>query len=208
MAREQTGGKGRRGRKWVSPPGNFYGSHLFPTEIDAARRGLYSFVAALAVYDALTEFCSDAALELKWPNDVLLGGAKLSGLLLETGQTHTQSWIIIGIGINLISSPSDLPYAATHLSETADVLPSPGAVYDALSRKMEYWKKEFETKGFEPIRNAWLNRAANIPGKVVVRLPDETFEGEALDLLANGALQVQLANGSKRQVHAGDVYPG
>ncbi len=208
IADQQTAGRGRHGRNWVSPKGNFYGSFLFPTEKPTAQRSLYSFVIALGIYDALKAVCADGGFELKWPNDVLLDGAKISGMLLESGSQHHQPWVIAGIGINLISFPDDTPYPAACLAEHSETPVEPHKMLEALSEKINHWKTVFDGKGFGPIRTAWLERAANVPGPVTVRLPDETFEGEARDLELNGALQVRLANGTIRQVHAGDVFPG
>ena len=207
-AAQQDAGRGRNGRNWVSPKGNFYGSHLFPTEVEPNRRGLYSFVAALAVHDALSELHPAGNFDLKWPNDILLDGAKIAGLLLETGQTHHQAWIVAGIGVNLNSHPSDTPYPATHLSGPLGEDIGPVHFLKVLSKYFDLWRDKFEQAGFFPIRDAWLSRASKIPGKVTVRLPNESFNGEALDLGENGALHVRLSNGTIRQVHAGDVFPG
>ncbi len=207
-ADQQTNGRGRNGRNWVSPKGNLYASHLFATDEPLHRLGLYSFVAAIAVYDTLVGLHPKGSWGLKWPNDLLLGKAKISGMLLETGKTHHQSWVIMGIGINLISHPSDTPYPATSLAVHMPQAPSPQHVLTELSGVFDSWRTEFKTKGFTPIRSAWLERAINLPGKVTVRLAQETFNGEAIDLCENGALQVRLSNGTMRDVHAGDVYLG
>lgn len=207
-AGQQTLGRGRTGRDWISPKGNFYGSHLFPTDLRPDQRGLYSFAAALAVFDTVSELCPNADLTLKWPNDVLLGGAKLSGLLLETGQTHTQAWVIMGIGINVASYPEGLDYAATSLSSLSGETVTLEKLRIKLVDKIDHWKRTLEISGFRPLRVVWLDRAANVPGKVNVRLPTESFSGEAVDLGQDGSLHVRLANGTIRQVHAGDVFPG
>lgn len=207
-ADQQTGGRGRNGRKWVSPTGNLYASYLFPTETSISQIGLYSFVAALSVYDCLRKYHPDGEWGLKWPNDVLLGRSKICGMLLETGKTHQQSWVVLGIGINIISHPDDTPYLATSLQEHISKSPDPASMLNELSAAFSYWKSIFEHQGFEPIRTAWRERAINIPGPVSVRLPAETFDGQAIDLRENGALQVRLANGTIRDIHAGDVFLG
>ena len=208
IANQQNQGRGRRGREWISPKGNFYGSYLFPTDLTPQQRSQYSFVFALAIYDGLKALITDGQFDLKWPNDILLDEGKVSGLLLETGQTHHQAWIIVGIGVNIVSSPKGTPYQATHLSKYSDESIDPIKVQQYLQEQIDHWTSIFETSGFESIRHAWLDRAVNIPGPVTVRLPDETFEGIAEDLKSNGALQVRLANGTIRQIHAGDVFPG
>ncbi len=208
VADQQTAGRGRHGRDWISPKGNFYGSFLFPTEQAPAQRSLYSFVIALGIYDGLKAVHSDGDFQLKWPNDVLLGGGKISGMLLETGSTHHQAWVIAGIGVNLISRPYDLPYAAACLAEHHEAPIEPHELLEQMSPHIIHWKSVFEQQGFGPIREAWLKRASNVPGPVKVRLPDDVFEAQAVDLEPNGALKVRLANGTIRQVHAGDVFPG
>lgn len=207
IADEQTAGRGRRGRDWVSPKGNFYGSFLFPTDLPPGQRSLYSFVMALGIIEALRDV-QPGDYQLKWPNDVLLNGAKISGMLLETGQTHRQSWVIAGIGINLVSSPDDTPYPATHMESLGQDAPKPYEIINHLAERIDHWISIFDRSGFVPIREAWLNQSANVLGPVTVRLPGETYEGEAIDLNPDGALQVRLANGTIRQVHAGDVFPG
>ncbi len=211
-ANQQTYGRGRRGRDWVSPKGNLYCSALFATDLPIGRLGQYSFVAALAAYEALLKIHPIGDFGIKWPNDTLLGGAKISGLLLETGKTHHQSWIIVGIGVNLVSHPEDTPYPATslaaHMDTDVDGALKPKVVLQILSGRFKVWKSKFEREGFEPIRKAWCEAAVNIPGPVTVKLPDEEFEGTAIDMGHNGALQVRLANGTIREVHAGDVYLG
>ena len=207
-ADEQTAGRGRRGRNWVSPKGNLYCTALFQSELPVSQIGLYSFVAALAVYDSLKAMCPDAGLGLKWPNDALLNEAKISGLLLETGKTHHQNWVIVGIGINLVSHPENTPYPATNLTEHIDDVLAPDQLVSILMEKFASWKHIFENKGFDPIRVAWRDAAVNVPGPVTVKLPNEEFVGTAIDMGQNGALQVQLPDGTMREVHAGDVYLG
>lgn len=207
-AKQQTIGRGRNGREWISPAGNFYGSCLFPSGLKAQCIGLYSFAAALAVVETLSDLCPDGEFGLKWPNDILLGGAKVSGILLEAGQTHDQAWVIAGIGINLASHPKDLPYAAAHLEQVSNMPTDFEALLKILDQRFGAWRTVLEEKRFSAIRDAWLARAVNFPGKVNVRLPNESFEGQAVDLGLDGALHVRLANGTIRRVHAGDVFPG
>ena len=207
-ADEQISGRGRRGRDWVSPVGNFYGSVLFPIDLPAAKIGLYSFVAANAVHETLKTLYPSGEFEIKWPNDSLLSKAKISGLLLETGKTHTQNWVIVGIGINLVSHPNNTPYPATSLVAHFGNSPEPQKVLDILIEKFDRWKTIFEEQGFEPVRDYWRTAAANVPGPVTVKLPNEEFDGTAVDIGHNGALQVRLSDGTMRDVHAGDVYLG
>jgi len=149
--------------------------------------------------------------QLKWPNDVLIDGAKISGILLE----NIGDAVTIGIGINLVSHPEGTDYPATNLLEHI----SPEALNDAetiftgaaimlplLAKEFDDGFKQFAAEGFAPIRAAWLSRARGIGDDVVVRLADEEFTGQAVGLLDNGALRVRLADGTIRDVHAGDVF--
>jgi len=206
LADEQLDGRGRRGRDWVSPPGNLYISHLFPTPKGPAELGQYSFVAALAVYDCLQAIFPSGEFTIKWPNDIFLYGEKVSGLLLETGKTNNRQFIILGIGVNLISHPKDAAFPATSLAGHMDGIPDNLTVGRLLAEKLEKWNQSYLKHGFANIRDAWMKHAHNIPGQVKVRLPAEEFEGKAIGLDENGALQVRLADGSIRNVHAGDVY--
>lgn len=214
-ADEQTAGRGRRGRDWVSSKGNLFCTGLYAHDGDIQHAALLSFVAALAVYDLAAAYVPENTISLKWPNDVLIGGAKTSGILLESGHYKGQLWTAIGIGVNLVSHPDNIDYAATHLAAhiPAEDLagaepkyPEPQAALAILSAAFDARRREFMTLGFAPIRQAWLERAGNIPGPVTVRLPGETFEGQATDLGEKGELRVRLENGTVRDVYAGDVF--
>jgi len=190
-ADRQTAGRGRRGRVWTSEVG----------------------AASLAVADTLADYPLTHAPELKWPNDVLLGGAKVSGILLERHKRH----IVIGIGINLVSHPEVPERVTTHLLEhiQPDALLSPeppfagaAGVLPSLARHLDHWVGTYRKAGFGPMREAWMSRSKGLPGPVTVRLPHDTFSGTALDLQPDGALRVQRTDGTIVDVHAGDVFFG
>jgi len=176
-----------------------------------------SFVAALALADTLEHYVPKELISLKWPNDVLLDGKKTSGILLESGQTHHQKWMVIGIGVNLTHHPEGTEFPATHVMEhipaqamegPEPIMTGPDAVLAILANRFDHWNHILGTAGFEPIGEVWTARAYNVPGPVTVRLPNESFTGEAIGLDANGALRVKLSNGTIRDVHAGDVFFG
>lgn len=212
-ANAQTSGRGRRGRSWASESGNLYASGLYPHFGDSRQAAHHSFVAALAVAETLESYIPKELISLKWPNDVLVNGAKISGILLEGGA----DWIIIGIGINLVSHPPDTPYPATHmlehipavkLDDPEPVMTGPQAMLPLLVERFDHWRHELITAGFESIRKAWLARAKGLPGLVTVNLQSESFRCEAITLGQNGELQVRLDNGTIRNVQAGDVFFG
>jgi len=217
-ADKQSAGRGRRGREWTSETGNLFCSGIYPYEGLPQHAAQMSFAAALAVADALAHYVPQQVISLKWPNDALLAGKKTAGILLESGQTHHQKWMVIGIGINLTHHPENTEYPATHvlehisardLSDPENVMTGGAqAVLAILAQRFDHWRHILSRKGFEPIGLAWTERAHNIPGPVTVRLPNEIFTGEALGLDANGALRVRLENGTIRDIHAGDVFFG
>jgi len=212
-ADSQSQGRGRRGRDWVSQTGNLYCSGLFSHTGSLQEAARLSFVASLAVADCLSTYIAAEKIKLKWPNDVLIDGKKLSGILLEGGE----GWFVVGIGVNLVSHPEDTEFPATHLLEHIDdalisapepIFTGPDAILAALATRFEYWRNLVLEDGFEAISRAWLSKACNIPGPVTVRLPKERFSGDALGLDENGALRVRLENGTIKHVHAGDIFFG
>ena len=212
-ADEQTAGRGRRGRDWVSPKGNFYGTACYAfdgTPQDAAK---VSFVAAIAVANALSAYTLTSTPSLKWPNDVLMDGRKVAGLLLEA----KPGLVLIGIGVNLVSHPDGGNIPATHLLEhiapaalNSDEPEFTGAdgFLAILARTFDKAFRKHLAYGFSATRADWTALASGLPGPVTERLPNETFTGQAQSLLENGALRVAAQDGTIRDVHAGDVFFG
>jgi BirA family transcriptional regulator, biotin operon repressor / biotin---[acetyl-CoA-carboxylase] ligase len=207
-ATRQSDGKGRRGREWVSETGNLFCTGLFPHSGTPASAARLSFAAALAVHDTVSSFQPDNETKIKWPNDVLLGGAKISGILLESGTTDGQLWVAIGIGINITSAPDDTKYAATYLN--ADILQERHSyVSDTkqeLFKRFEFWLEIYTRDGFEPLRVAWLERAQGMGDPVTAKLPNKTIEGKAIGMDAAGALELKTRSGETIKIHAGDVF--
>lgn len=212
-ADQQTAGRGRRGRDWSSPLGNFYGTACYAFDGKPQDAAKLSFVAAIAVANALSAYSLTTQPSLKWPNDVLLGGRKIAGLLLEAKTGH----VLIGIGVNLVSHPDGGNIPATHLLEHIDpsALNSDEPEFTGaegflaiLSRSFDKAFRKHLAYGFSATRADWTALASGIPGPVTVRLPHEDFAGQAESLLENGALRVRLDNGTMRDVHAGDVFFG
>ncbi|KAB7739289.1 biotin--[acetyl-CoA-carboxylase] ligase [Parvibaculum sedimenti] len=211
-AERQTAGRGRRGREWVSPSGNFMGTLLLRPQANPRKAAELSFVAALAVHDAVDGLLSPALrpdLKLKWPNDLLHGGKKLAGILLESSGIAggELAWLAIGIGINLAQYPEGVEYPATSLAAlgVTDVTPDDALerLAAAFDRRIRQWR---DVQGFAAIREAWLARAAGLGGSITVRLADETFDGVFAGLAPDGALEVRTASGETRQISAGDVF--
>ena len=194
---EQTGGRGRLGRSWVSEPGNLYVTCLFQTEAAAAAAAQISFVAAIAVHELAARLLPKADFLLKWPNDVLMGGAKFCGLLAEVVDTNPTR-IALGCGINLAHAPKGTPYPVAALGPQF----TPDEVLRTLALSFWNWLKIWdEGRGFPAIRAAWLERTAGVGREVSVDGLAGRFEG----LAADGALLVTLADGTQKQIHAGEV---
>lgn len=208
MAHAQTAGRGRRGREWSSPRGNLMATLLMAPGCAPAQAALLSFVAALAVHDALCAWITPDAVKLKWPNDALVDGRKISGILLETasaGDRRDLPWLAIGIGINLVHAPATANYPATFVNAHG-VAPGPA---DALSVLAAAWDGRFrlwQTQGFSAIRSAWLARAAGLGSPIDVRLAGETISGIFETIRPDGALELLCPDGQRRAIAAGEVY--
>ncbi len=211
VAERQSAGRGRRGREWVSEPGNLYATLLVVDPAPAVASPQICFVAALALHDAVLDACAGLAptrLKLKWPNDLLLDQAKVSGILVEgTTLANGKLAAAIGIGVNCAHHPVETPYPANDFAAAGFDL-SPAVL---LARLGERWNARVRVwdrgEGFAAICAAWLLRATGIGGAIEVRLPDRTLAGtfEAID--EEGALLLRKADGAREAISAGDVFP-
>jgi len=179
-ADQQTAGRGRRGRAWSSPLGNFYGTACYKFEGTPDQAAKLSFVAAIAVANALSTYTVSDQPSLKWPNDVLMDGRKIAGLLLEA----KAGFVLIGIGVNLVSHPDGGNIPATHLLEHIDLsalerdepeFTGAESFLAILSRCFEKAYRKHLAYGFSATRADWTELASGLPGPVTVRLPSETF---------------------------------
>ena len=208
-ARQQTAGRGRRGNQWTSPPGNLYATLLLSDPAPPEHAPELSFVAALATHDAILD-CAPALrqkLALKWPNDILCGGAKFTGILIEGEGVEGGLVVVVGIGVNCRHHPPPANHPTTDLAEAgADV--SAEGLFAALSgtmlRRLTQWRRG---AGFDLIRADWVERATGISGELRVRLPNGEFSGRGEGMDERGRLLIRLADGSLRAVTAGDVFP-
>ncbi len=203
-AERQTAGRGRHGRDWASPLGNLYAStlvRLAPGDPPAATLAL---VAAVALHQSVAACLpADAPpAQIKWPNDLLIAGAKLAGILLE----RAGEAVVIGIGVNLAQSPSGLARPATSLAaQGACVAPEDflEMVREELAAGIARWRRD----GLSPVRDRWLAAAHPAGTALSVHLPgDVPLEGWFGGLDASGALILRLADGATRVIHAGDVF--
>ncbi|MXQ10978.1 biotin--[acetyl-CoA-carboxylase] ligase [Microvirga makkahensis] len=215
VAAEQRAGRGRHGRQWSSPQGNLYASLLLPDPCEAQYAPQLGFVAGLALHEAVESLTGISAprLSLKWPNDLLLDGAKVSGLLLEGHRLDGRGRlaIVIGFGVNVAFAPSGTPYPAVALQAVRPGL-TREAMFRALSaafaRTFAAWRNAARMNAadpFGPIRRLWLERAAGIGQEVAVRLPSGERRGIFEGLDRSGRLQLKTVSGAEL-IDAGDLY--
>lgn len=210
VADEQSQGRGRNGRAWQSPKGNLYASLLLRLSVSASVATQLSFVAALAAHDAIASQLQPqetGGLRLKWPNDVMLGGAKVAGILIESlgwpGSNDLAA--IVGIGINVSSAPSGLDRDASSLGLEPSAC---AAIFAALVSSFETWLGRWaEGNGFAAIREAWLSRALAVGEAVSVNLNSSAIRGIFRGLDERGALKLETPAGVVITVTAGDIYP-
>jgi BirA family biotin operon repressor/biotin-[acetyl-CoA-carboxylase] ligase len=210
VADRQVSGRGRRGRQWVSEPGNLYATLLLYDPAPPVSSAQICFVAALAVHDAICDCVpvfDQTRLRLKWPNDILLDGKKLVGILVEGAMSGTTQAVVVGFGVNCAHHPSDTPYAATALAN-AGLGVAPAVLFERLSARMlnrlAQWQRG---RAFAATRDAWLSRALGLGSEIEVKLPERELSGrfEAID--DEGALVLALSSGHREIIRAGDVFP-
>lgn len=214
MTLDQTAGRGRRGRAWQMPPGNFAASLALRPAGGPADVALLSFVAALALHEALAAVCGPAArLSIKWPNDVLLNGGKVAGILLESGGAGGQvAALAVGIGVNLAAAPPPgalVPKAAPAVSvlgETGHVV-TRDEFLDIVAPAFARWQGQLTTWGFGPIRTAWLARAAHVGQTVTARTGQGSRTGVFEGIDDTGAL-VLATDAGREVIPAADIFFG
>lgn len=210
LALHQSAARGRRGRDWVHPTGNFAATLVLPGPLAPATAALRSFVASLALYDAFAAATGrPGSFALKWPNDVLLNGGKVAGMLLETIGPRGDA-LSIGIGVNLAQAPGADQVEAgavrpvSLLSETGASV-SPADFLDLLAPAYARYEAQFATYGFAPIRTAWLDRAARLGTQITARLPAEAVSGRFDTVDEQGQLVLSTPQGLRR-IAAADVF--
>lgn len=205
MARCQLAGRGRRGRAWADPVGNFAASLVLRLGEPPARMALRSFTAALALHDALVSLTGlEGAFALKWPNDVLLNGGKLSGILLESGD----GVLVLGIGVNLRTAPPAAPdasFSPVSLRGETGLMIAPERLLDQLAPAFVRWEAQLQQFGFGPVRNAFLQRAARLGEPIVARTMSGALEGRFDTIDDDGALVLATPQG-RVTVPAADVF--
>jgi BirA family biotin operon repressor/biotin-[acetyl-CoA-carboxylase] ligase len=207
VASEQSGGRGRRSRAWVSPRGNLYASVMEIMAVPPAVAATLGFVAGVALVEALKSLGVEA--RLKWPNDVLLDGAKLSGIALEAETIEGgRVAIVTGIGVNVASAPQGLPYPAASLAG-AGIAISLEALFAALSdRWIDTLRLWDDGRGMPKLREKWLTYAAGVGGEVTVQISGTTVAGVFETIDEQGHLIIATSDGRRMPIASGDVFFG
>jgi BirA family biotin operon repressor/biotin-[acetyl-CoA-carboxylase] ligase len=214
-ARNQTLGRGRSGRAWASVPGNLFASLLVPVHCPPAAAHQISLVSGVAVYDAVRRAANAAEVEisglrLKWPNDLLVGGAKVAGILPESigpGESERRIFVI-GVGMNLAGHPEGLGRSVTHLAEQGVAI-APDAMLRHLAGSLDMWLERWNGgAGFTAVREAWLERAGPVGEAMTIDTGRGKIDGRYQGIDADGALLVRDPQGQELRFTYGDVLLG
>lgn len=200
----QTAGRGRLGRNWQSDDGNLFTTLLMPVAADVATVPQLSFVVGLAVHDTVTALAPRATVGLKWPNDCLVGGAKIAGILCEV-VLQSPLMVALGCGINVGHAPEGLPYAATFLRAHAPHVTLDG-VFTTYAAQLQHWLSVWQWGlGFAAIAAGWRERAIGLGEQVQVTVAGRALAGTLAGLAEDGALLLRDRAGQNHHIHAGDV---
>ena len=202
----QTAARGRRGRAWSMGARSLACSAALRPGQSPAHAALRSFAAAVALVEALEmSGVAGGDLSLKWPNDVLFGGDKLAGILLESTQLDGALLLIVGIGVNLGERPAAEQLEPGALPPGYVTGVASGDLFARLAHRFDVWNTQLSTEGFEPLRAAWLARAARLGETITAKLPNCQLSGVFQTVDADGALVLDTANG-RRHLAAADVF--
>ncbi len=205
LAYRQTAGRGRRGRAWASLPGNLAFTYAGRTTAPPAQIALLGFAAGVALAEEAQARLGPGIAALKWPNDMLLAGAKAAGVLIECGALAGETWFALGIGANLARAPGDAGQPTAAFNDFAPA-PAPEEFACALLARLAAWSARLERDGFAPVRAAWLAHAAGLNETIRVNLGAEQAVGRFAGLSDDGALMLDTGAGGLLLVAAGDIY--
>lgn len=208
-ARRQLGGRGRRGRAWVSEAGNLYASLLLVDAAPQAALASLPLVVALALHRAVSAEMPYAGdrIRIKWPNDILIDGAKVSGILIEAETlADGRGAVVIGCGVNIAHKPDNPLYPATSLNEVG-ASTSPDALFARLlvelALALDVWQAG---AGTDAIVSAWQALVHGIGGRITVNLPDRSLSGIFAGIEPDGFLALRLDGGETLRIASGDVF--
>ena len=206
-ALEQNSGRGRHGKTWDSQRGNLFMSLLLRPSVESRRWGELSFLSAVAVATILSEYINSQKIEVKWPNDVLINGKKIAGILLEVLNFDGNApAVVVGIGINISKKPKEFEYPVTCIQDYKNEITSSDEVLTSLLLSFVHWFRIWENDGFDMIRTEWMQRAYKLDGTVEVEGKNGSsakFKFKGID--AEGAMLLDDENGTRNLYRAGTV---
>ena len=209
VADEQTAARGRRGRAWQSPMGNLAATLVYKPNCTPQQAGLRSFMAAIALFEALALSVDRTKLSLKWPNDVLLNGGKVAGILLETsGRGPYVDWLAVGVGVNLAQVPNgirDAAFPPVSLAGEGGKATEPMTFLARLASDYATQEAKLWEFDFPIIRDDWLRRAARLGEVITARTAHDEITGTFETIDADGNLVLQTPHG-RHAISAADVY--
>jgi BirA family biotin operon repressor/biotin-[acetyl-CoA-carboxylase] ligase len=213
LANTQTGGRGSKGRSWISIPGNLHMTILLSVPSSSKNNSQLSFLAANAVYDAFAELLKQKSqaleIKLKWPNDILINSKKVGGLLLESISFGDRTYIAVGIGINVIEAPSITNFPATSLYDEGLMVENSdellGALVDVFDKKYRLWLAD---ANFSSIRKEWLKRAYRLNKVITIDDGNIRISGTFKEIDDFGSIKLQLASGEICSFSSGEVLSG
>lgn len=201
-AGRQMGGRGRMGRAWESPEGNFFGSTLVRLRAGDPPAHTLALVAAVAVHAVIAPLARGRT-RIKWPNDLMVDEAKIAGILLE----RAGDAVVIGIGINITGAPRGLDRPVTSLWEQGGTDADAASIAQRLAEIFAHWLGIWRGQGIEPVLRHWIANAHAAGRAMRVAMPDgEVVDGAFETLDGQGAMILRLADGATRAIHAGDVF--
>ncbi|MEM6810976.1 MAG: biotin--[acetyl-CoA-carboxylase] ligase [Pseudomonadota bacterium] len=206
QALTQTKGRGRHRNEWNAPEGNIYLTYILRPDYDLRMAGQVSFIAALAVAETLAQYINEDQLKVnvKWPNDVLVDGLKISGILLESDADGLDiNYLIIGVGINIANRPINNSVCLNDITGNKENI---DRIRDQFLDKFLFLYEHWRQAGFGPIREQWLSRAYKLNEVITARLPNETYQGVFQDITHSGALVLKDHEGVTHEIHAAEIY--
>ena len=207
QALEQNSGRGRHGKTWDSQRGNLFMSLLLRPAVGSRRWGELSFLSAVAVATILSEYINSQRIEVKWPNDVLINGKKIAGILLEVLNFDAKApAVVMGIGINISKKPKEFEYPVTCIQDYKNEITSSDEVLTSLLHSIVHWFRIWENDGFDMIRTEWMKRAYKLDGTLEVEGKNGSaakFKFKGID--AEGAMLLDDENGTRNLYRAGTV---
>jgi BirA family biotin operon repressor/biotin-[acetyl-CoA-carboxylase] ligase len=207
IAKRQSAGKGRRGRSWASVDGNLLATYLSATDRKPAEIALFGFAIGLALAETADHYLGAGRATLKWPNDVMIDGAKAAGILIDSGATNGVSWAALAFGFNIAGAPDDLDQATSSLRAalpTDAPTPAPLDVLLQIRTRLMIWDARLTEEGFAPLREAWLDRAHRLGEHARVAIGEQVREGKLNGLTERGELELLTAEGLVL-IAAGDI---